>query len=65
MDMTNEIYEFLANFAGTPDARAEIDFREVPGKIPEEPKVELPPVDNNPLKFEAYTIKTFNLQLPE
>jgi hypothetical protein len=61
MDMTNEIFEFLSPFAGTPEAKALIDFNQVPGKLPEEPKVILPPIDENPLKFEPYTIKTFNL----
>jgi hypothetical protein len=65
MDMTNEIYDFLSPFAGTPEAKAEVDFKQVPGKLPEEPKVVLPPIDENPLKFEPYTIKKFNLQLAE
>jgi hypothetical protein len=33
--------------------------------MPEEPKIELPPLDENPLKFDDYAIKTFNLKLPE
>ena len=63
--MTKEAYDFLSPFAGTPENKKLIDFLEVPGKLPEEPKVELPPIDENPLKFEPYSIKTFNLQLPE
>lgn len=65
LDMTNEIYEFLSPLAGTAEAKALIDFHNVPGKLPEEPKVILPPIDDNPLKFEAYSLKTFCLNLPE
>ena len=63
--MTKEIYDFLEPFAGTEEAKKLIDFHNVPGKLPEEPKVTLPPIDENPLKFEPYAIKTFNLKLPE
>ena len=45
MDMAKDIYEFLGPFAGTPENKKLIDFCEVPGKLPEEPKIELPPVD--------------------
>jgi hypothetical protein len=65
LDMTKEAYDFLSPFAGTVEAKKQIDFLEVPGKLPEEPKVELPPIDENPLKFEPYSVKTFGLKLPE
>ena len=63
--MVKEIYDFLSPLAGSDEAKALVDFHNVPGRLPEEPKVVLPPIDQNPLKFEAYAIKTFGLNLPE
>jgi len=63
--MTQDFYDFLVPLAQNDEDKSAIDFHQVPGKLPEEPKIELPPLDENPLRFDDYAVKTFNLNLPE
>jgi hypothetical protein len=63
--MTTEVYEFLEPLTKDPEGKLLLDFHQVPASLPEEPKIELPPINFNPLGFDDYAVKLFGLKLGE
>lgn len=54
--MTTEVYEFLEPLTKDPEGKLLLDFHQVPASLPEEPKIELPPINFNPLGFDDYAV---------